>query len=160
MTVRYIRVDPQVNLFAPAVRAFGNIAIVGRVTPPDKGPEPPPFDLHVPIAFTDPRDARNRFPGELGESIALAFRQTPGPTLIYGVPVDKTTPNWSDGLDAVTALNVQLVTRANTPLNPTTTASGGPIPLPADPAAGVSNTRGDATARPGAAMLPNGTTSP
>ena len=34
MTVRYIRVNPVVDLFATAVRALGNIAIVGKVTPP------------------------------------------------------------------------------------------------------------------------------
>ena len=158
MTVRYIRVDPQVNLFAPAVRAFGNIAIVGRVTPPADSPAPPPFDLHVPVAFTDPGEARHRFPGELGDSIALAFTQTPGPTLIYGVPVDKTTPNWGDGLKAVTALNVQLVTLANTPLNPTTIATGGPIHLLVDHVVEVSNTGGDGMERMGVAMLEKGNT--
>ncbi|MFF3877197.1 hypothetical protein [Streptomyces sp. NPDC001978] len=41
MTVRYIRVNPVADLFAPAVRAYGNIAIVGQVTPPGPAPGAP-----------------------------------------------------------------------------------------------------------------------
>lgn len=34
MSVRYIRVNAISNLFAPATRAYGNIAVIGAVTPP------------------------------------------------------------------------------------------------------------------------------
>ena len=54
MTVRYIRVNPIVDLFAPAVRAFGNIAVLGKVTDPTN----PPKDLAVvntPIATRSDR---------------------------------------------------------------------------------------------------------
>ena len=160
MTVRYIRVNPLVNLFAPAVRAFGTIAIVGKVTPPTTNP---PADLavtNVPIAFTEPDEARRRAPGELGEAIALAFAQSPGPTLIYGVRVDSTAPNWADGLKAVSGLNVQLVALANQPLTATTGATGGPIAALVDHVTAVSNTGGDGMERMGVAMLAKDATDP
>jgi hypothetical protein len=160
MTVRYIRVNPLVNLFAPAVRAFGTVAIVGKVTPPATNP---PADLavtNVPIPFTEPDEARRRAPGELGDAIALAFAQSPGPTLIYGVRVDSTTPNWADGLKAVSGLNVQLVALANQPLTATSGATGGPIAALVDHVTTVSNTGGDGMERMGVAMLAKDATDP
>jgi hypothetical protein len=159
MAVRYIQVKAVANLFAPAVRAFGNIAIVGRVTPPADNP-PPPFTVHVPVAFTNPAEALRRFPGDLGEAIALAFAQTPGPTLVYGVPVDATAPDWAHGLDAVTPLNVQLVALANMPMTAANTATNGPIGLLSQHVTTVSNTGGDGMERMGVAMLTKGSANP
>ena len=129
MTVRYIRVTPLVDLFAPAVRAFGNIAIVGKVTLPAQNPPKDPLTVNTPVAFSDPTEARRRAPGELGDAIALAFAQSPGPTLVYGVAVDSATPDWQAGLDAVAALNVQIVALANVPMNTAATGTGGPVAL-------------------------------
>ncbi|MDJ0343456.1 hypothetical protein QMK19_18055 [Streptomyces sp. H10-C2] len=159
MTVRYIRVNTIVDLFAPAVRAFGNIAVVGRVTPP----APPPSDLavvNVPLAFSDPAEARRRAPGELGEAIALAFAQSPGPTLIHGIRVDSATPDWGAGLDTVAGLNVQLVMLANTPLTTTTGATNGPVAKLVNHVASVSTTGGDGMERMGVAMLAKGSADP
>lgn len=159
MTVRYIRVNPIVDLFTPAVRAFGNIAVVGRVTPPS----PPPSDLaqnHVPIVFSDPAEARRRAPGELGEAIALAFAQSPGPTLVTGVRVDSTTPDWGAGLDAVATSDVQLVMLANTPLTTATGAAGAPLARLVEHVTSVSNTGGDGLERIGVAMLAKGSADP
>jgi len=151
MAVRYVRVEPQVNLFAPAVRAFGDIAVVGRTTSQSAA-------IGKPVAFTNPDDAKAAFPGELATAIALAFTQTPGPSLIHGVPVDTATPDWAHALEAVAALNVQLVMLANTPVNGTTNVAGGPIHLLSDHVTDVSNTGSDGMERMGVAMLEKGET--
>ena len=158
MTVRYIRVKAQVNLFAPAVRAFGDVAIVGRFTLPTTNPPPDPLVAGVPVAFTDPNEARRRAPGELGEAIALAFGQTPGPTLVYGVAVNSATPDFAAALRAVAGLNVQLVMLANTPATAAATTTGGPLALLVDHVVSVSNTGGDGQERMGVAMLTKGST--
>ena len=152
MTVRYIRVNPIVDLFAPAVRAFGNIAVIGQTT------ASPPLD--VPVAYTQPSDATDGVPGHLGDAIALAFAQTPGPTLVYGVPVASGSPDWGAALDVVAGLNVQLVVLANTAADNTTMAQGGPIALLSDHVTSVSNTGTDGTERMGVAMLPKGPVDP
>jgi hypothetical protein len=156
MTVRYIRVNPTVDLFAPAVRAFGNIAVVGKITPPTT----PPADILVtntPVAFSEPAEARRRAPGDLGEAIALAFTQTPGPTRVYGVKVDT---DFVAALNAVAALDVQLVVVANTPLTAASGASGGPIAALVDHVTSVSTTGGDGQERMGVAMLTKGVADP
>jgi hypothetical protein len=153
MPVRYVRVDPSVNLFAPAVRAFGNIAVVGRTTSTTTTPG-------VATAFTDPSDAQDAFPGDLGDAIALAFAQTPGPTFIYGVPVDTATPDWDDALTTVAGLDVQLVVLANTPVDATTTAAKAPIDLLSTHVTSVSNTGADGMERMGVAMLEKGKSDP
>lgn len=266
MTVRYIRVNPVADLFAPAVRAYGNIAIVGQVVPPagsppgaptvaaaagtelgvgtyrylvtfvnprgetDRGPEVsvtttagnqnvnvtaiptgsagttarnlyrtavggaagsemlvamisdnttttfndkvpdtqldavPSIALpNVPVPFTDPGEATRRMPGDLGNAIALAFAQTPPPTLVYGVRT-AAGPDWATALGLVSALDVQLVVLANIPLDATSGAAGAPPALPgaiaqlANHVVTVSNTGGDGKERMGIAMLPKGST--
>ncbi|MEO5878197.1 MAG: hypothetical protein ABIS86_03785 [Streptosporangiaceae bacterium] len=162
MTVRYIRVSPDPVPFAPAVRAFGNIAVVGKITPPGA----PPADLavvNVPIAFTEPEEARRRAPGDLGEAIALALTQSPGPSLVTGVRVNETTPNFETALEVVAGLDVQLVVVANTPL---TAATGkvdtpkGALALLAEHVASVSETGADGRQRMGVAMLPKDSADP
>ncbi|WP_254897341.1 hypothetical protein [Amycolatopsis sp. Hca4] len=153
MAVRYVRVDPIVNLFAPATRAFGTIAVVGRTSSTAAV-------IAKPVLFTNPDDAKDAFPGELGTAIELAFLQTPGPELVFGVPVASTAPDWAAGLDAVAALNVQLVLLANVPVTDTTKADGGPIHLLSDHVTSVSNTGADGSERMGVAMLEKGETDP
>jgi hypothetical protein len=259
MTVRYIRVNPVADLFAPAVRAFGNIAVVGQVRPgaaapaaptvaaaagtglgvgtyrytvtlvtaqgetetgaeatvattagnqavnvtaiptgtgavarrlyrtavngaagsgrllatiednttttftdmaPDArlGDEPAIARANTPIAFTDPAEARRRAPGDLGEAIALAFAQSPGPTLVYGVRT-AAGPDWASAINAVTPLDAQLVVLANTALDATTGAAPrGAIALLADHVSSVSSTGVDGKERMGVAMLAKGAT--
>jgi hypothetical protein len=160
MTVRYIRVTPLVDLFAPAVRAFGNIAIVGKISLPQQNPPKDPLTVNNPVAFSDPTEAKRRAPGELGDAIALAFAQTPGPTLVYGVAVDSTAPDWQAGLDAVAPLNVQIVTLANQPMTTAATGTGGPVALLSTHVTTVSNTGGDGMERIGVAMLTKGSAKP
>lgn len=153
MPVRYVRVDPSVNLFAPAVRAFGNIAVVGQTTSSTATPG-------VATAFTDPSDAQKAFPGDLGDAIALAFDQTPGPTFVYGVPVATASPDWDAALTTVAGLDVQLVVLANTAVDGTTTAAKGPIDLLSTHVTSVSNTGADGMERMGVAMLVKGSADP
>jgi hypothetical protein len=162
MTVRYVRVQPDTSaLFTPVTRSFGNIAIVGAVTPPAA----PPADLaapNVPILFTDPNEAQRRCPGDLGTAIALAFTQTPGPSVIYGVRTAN-GPDWTAALTAVSTLEVQLVLLANTVLNAASAAVGPPagaILQLANHVTSVSNTGADGMERIGVAMLAKGATDP
>lgn len=157
MAVRYIQVQSVSNLFAPAVRAYGNIAVLGATT----GTTPNPYET-----FTDPDTAVATFPGDLGSAIQLAFQQTPGPTIIYGIPVSTPakakTPDWATAFQTASILNVQLVVLANTPVNATNVAVGststpdGPIKQLSDHVTTISTL--DGKERMGVAMLPQGST--
>jgi hypothetical protein len=169
MAVRYIRVNPVADLFAPAVRAFGNIAIVGVASA---------GTTNVPILFTNPADAEDQLRDatnkqaaadhikdpehkppvfDLASSIRMAFNQSPGPSLVYGIPVDSSQggPNWDAALHAVDTLDVQFVMLANTPL---TTANSAALGTLADHVKSVSNTGGDGMERMGVVMLAKGST--
>lgn len=154
MAVSYIRVQALADLFAPAVRAFGNIAVVGPV---DERVRAIPA-VGTPLPVTNPADARAIFPGTLGESIALTFAQTPGPSLVYGVRVDATRPDWDAALTVVGTLDAQFVVLAGVVADRTTTARGAPIQLLASHVVSVSNTGEDGRERMGVAMLRAGST--
>ena len=159
MTVRYVRVNPVADLFAPAVRAYGNVAIVGPITPPN----PAPTDLLVvdePVVFTDPAEARRRAPGPLGEAIALAFAQSPGPLQVTGVRIDETTPDWDESLAVLATRDIQIVALADEPLDAASGAAGGSVRALADHVVSVSNTGGDGLERIGVAMLAKDATDP
>ncbi|HRW10091.1 MAG TPA: hypothetical protein P5121_33540 [Caldilineaceae bacterium] len=164
MTVRYIRVNPVVDLFAPAVRAYGNIAIVGVASA---------GAANVPIAYTNPADAEDQLRDtaakqavmnhnadpvnnppvfDLASSIRMAFNQSPGPTLVYGVPV-AAGPDWDSALTATDALDVQFVVLANLPLD---TANSAAIGTLASHVQSVSTTGADGMERMGVIMLTKG----
>lgn len=152
MVTRYIRVNPVVDLFAPVIRGTGNIAIVGAAT---AGP------ANTAQAFTTGTAALAAFPGDLGQAIAMAFQQTPGPPLIYGIRT-AAGPDFVAALDVVSTLDAQIVVIANTAL---TTATGDPATAPpgaiaqlANHVTSVSNTGGDGQERIGVAMLAKGVT--
>lgn len=188
MTVKYIDVRPTSDLFAPAVRAFGDIAIIGRTSGfPGARPEPKDFSNPADIARAFPpgstklasnaakgdpaivvpvdlrkdtvirigtdgtgeehkvassaasaanftltldsplKEARpagadvTEVPGEgsdLARAVRIAFRQSPPPTKVWGVPVETDRPTaWDAALAEVAKLNVQFVVLADTPLN-------------------------------------------
>ncbi|WP_051866598.1 hypothetical protein [Streptomyces griseus] len=197
MPVKYIEVSPSSELFAPAQRAFGDIAIVGKGGFGTPASDPQPFTspvtagdhlkalggtaltaaaakgrdtvttaVSVPVpllvrltsdtgsevhrvtnvdSVTGNGEAPTSFSltldGKLGadypigtkvtqesdsdllRAVRTAFAQSPPPTVVWGVPVDYTTPIWGDGLDKVDKLNVQIVVLANTPLNSTTSGT-------------------------------------
>jgi hypothetical protein len=162
MTIRYIRVKSVSDLFAPAVRAYSNVAIVGRVTPPAPPAVPIPGMLSVGdvVVFTDPGEARRRAPGELGEAVALAFLQTPGPSQITAVRVDETSPDWQAGLDLLSTRDVQIVALANEPLDATSGAPAGAVGRLVDHVVSVSQSGGDGKERIGVAMLTKAVTDP
>ncbi len=166
MTVRYIRVNPVADLFAPAVRAYGNIAIVGVATA---------GAANSPIAYTNPADAEDQLRDattkqavadhiadpvnkpavfDLASSIRLAFNQSPGPTLVYAVPVDN-APDWDNALKATDTLDVQLIVLANLPLNAANSAAIGVL---ASHVQSVSTTGADGMERMGVIMLDKGST--
>ena len=152
MAVRYIQVKPISELFSPAVRAFGNIAIVGNA---------PVGPTNTPWLFTNPDDAKAQFApsdvtlpkGDLYNAIERAFLQTPGPSVVYGVRT-AATPDWAASLATLNTLDVQLVVLANTPLS-TTNATGAIAEL-VKHVTGVSNTGEDGRERMGVAMLEKG----
>ncbi|WP_428338684.1 hypothetical protein [Mycobacterium sp.] len=216
MPVKYIDVTAKSDLFVPATRAFGDIAIVGKGVGASGASGPHEFtDPASPIAAyltrsvadaviksgsTTVTSAANGFatsdvgravtgtgilsgttivkvtnagsvelsaastgagtgvalsglPGEhsdLGDAIAMAFRQSPPPTRVWGVQVDATTPDWDTALTAVAKLDVQIVALANTPLNSSTAQT---VDKLATHVSTVSNTGGDGKERIGVAML-------
>ncbi|MFD0687811.1 hypothetical protein [Actinomadura fibrosa] len=170
MTVRYIRQNLVANQFAPAVRAFGNIAVIGKIAPPAQSPPADLAAVNTPVDFTDPAEALRRAPGDLGQAIALALTQSPGPSLVTGVRVSETSPNFQAALDVVAGLDVQLVVLANTPMTAANTAVGnpnatpptsdGPVVALAKHVVSVSETGADGRQRIGVAMLPKDSADP
>jgi hypothetical protein len=149
MPVKYIDVAAVSDLFVAAVRAYGNIAIVGRGAAGSAAT--------APQEFTNPAAAIAAYPSgttgtltDLAAAISLAFKQTPPPTRVWGVQVAATSPDWDAGLAAVENLDVQIVALANVPLN---TANATLIGKLASHVATVSNTGGDGKERIGVAAL-------
>jgi hypothetical protein len=144
MAVRYIVVNAKSELFSPASRSFGNIAIVGKSTSAT-------IAVNTPQTFTNPTDAKTAFPGDLGNAVERAFLQTPPPMTIFGVRVDTAAPNWANALIEVAKLDAQIVCLANTSL--TATSAAAEILALATHVTSVSNTGGDGKERIGVAML-------
>jgi hypothetical protein len=113
-----------------------------------------------PVVFTDPAEALRRAPGHLGTSIARAFAQSPGPTVVYGVRVDSTTPDYPAALEALSAEDVQIIIIATTPLDATSGGTTGAITSLVSHVKTVSETGGDGKERIGVAMLAKGSADP
>jgi hypothetical protein len=88
----------------------------------------------------------------LANSIATAFRQSPGPTVVYGVQVPDTAvaADYTAALTLVEGLDVQIVVLGDLPLNAGNVAI---ITLLANHVLTVSTTGGDGKERIGVAML-------
>lgn len=164
MAVSYIRVQTLADMFAPAVRAFGNIAIVGpideRARPlRDKEGRDIPFPaVGASEPVTSPAVARARFPGPLADSLSLAFAQEPGPSLLFGVRVDATRPDWAAALTVAEGLDAQFVVLAGVVADRVSAGRGAPIGLLAAHVNSVSNAGEDGRERMGVAMLRAGAT--
>lgn len=159
--VRYVRVKTEGVPFSPATRAYGNVAIIGVATPPATNPPSDFLQPNVPRLFTDVNEARKLAAGPLGEAVATALVQEPGPSEVWAVR--QAQPNaWDDALAKVAALNVQLVVVADTELAFTTPAGGQPTPSPAilKLAEHVSAPAADGMERMGVAMLAKGASDP
>lgn len=174
MTVRYITVTPVTNMFKPATRSFGDIAIIGNTDADAQGPKKTPVPITNPDSVTYGSSSGNGLPvddpgnptsnisppwfyGDLGTSVRIAFNQTPGPTKVWAVRMDSSdTDPLASALAEVAKLNVQIVTLANTPLN---SASGSTeIAALAGHVNSVSNNGGDGKECIGVAMLGNNVT--
>jgi hypothetical protein len=176
MAVRYITVTPVTNMFKPATRSFGDIAIVGEADGTASGPTKIPIPITNPNSVSHssnpsgvdkPVDDAAWFQGALGKSVRKAFEQKPGPAIIWAVrtdPADATTsPPDTIGATAalteeVAKLNVQIVTLANISL--TATGGVGEIGALRSHVDTVSNTGGDGKERIGVAMLGANVTDP
>jgi len=143
MAVRYIRVRPITDMFTPVDRPTGNIAIVGTATA---------GDTNTGIQVTTPTDAATIFgaASDLAKSINLAYQQTPGPPLVYGVRINGN--DLASALTAVEQLEAQFVVLANQQLD-SQAANSSAITALRNHVVGVSNTGGDGKERMGVAML-------
>jgi len=168
MAVRYITVTPVTNLFKPATRAFGDIAIVGATDADATGPTNIPVPVTNPDSVTHKSNAAGKnkpvddvawFKGALGRSVRLALGQNPGPTTVYAIKLGAGANALADALTEVAKLDVQIVVLANTPL---VSAAQGRTEVEALAAHvnGVSNTGGDGKERIGVAMLGKNITDP
>ncbi|ALO05899.1 hypothetical protein AQF52_0299 [Streptomyces venezuelae] len=158
--VRYVRVKTDGVPFAPAVRAYGNVGIIGVATPPAN----PPGDFlapNVPTLFTDVNEARRIATGPLGDAIATALVQEPGPSEVWGVRLAQAN-TYDDALAKMGTVNVQLVLFAGTALSVSTPTGGQPTPTPAivKLAEHVDAPVADGMERIGVAMLAKGAADP
>ncbi|MEU9194538.1 hypothetical protein [Streptomyces hundungensis] len=158
--VRYVRVKTENFPFAPAVRAFGNVGIIGVATPPAN----PPVDFlppNTPQLFTDVDEARRIASGALGEAIATALVQEPGPSEVWGVRLAQSNA-YDEALAKMGTVNVQLVLFAGTALALSTPTGGQPTPTPAivKLAEHVVAPAADGMERIGVAMLAKGAADP
>ncbi len=167
MAVRYINVTPVSNLFSPATRAFGDVAIVGAAATAATGPVKTPVAVTNPDSVNDPSNpgGSNKaiddpawFQGDLGAAVRTALSQNPGPTTVWAV---RTLSSDTDPIGAALAvadkLDVQIVVLANMALT-STAGSNKPIEALSTHVNTVSATGGDGMERIGVAMLGKGVT--
>lgn len=157
MSVQYVRVKAESELFSPPVQAYGNLGIIGTAAG---------GTLNVPTTITSPDEAAAKFTsGDLVNAIALAFSQSPGPNLVYAVRIADGAANadWKAGFDAITLADVQIVCLANVPMTAdaiaATAAVAGPVAQLVDHVKTVSQD-GDGRERIGVAMLEAGKSDP
>lgn len=167
MPVRYITVTPVTNMFKPAERSFGDVAIVGPAGVASTGPMNTPVPVTNPNAVSDssnpagadqPVDSAAWFAGDLGDSVRLCLQQSPGPTKVYAVrsgPADG-ADQLANALAEVARLPVQIVVLANTPL--TDAAGTADIEALVGHVNDVSANGADGKERIGVAMLGQGFT--
>lgn len=98
----------------------------------------------------------------LANSIATAFRQSPGPTVVYGVqvPDPAAAADYTAALTLVEGLDVQIVVLGDLALKDTAGPTAAAITLLANHVLTVSTTGGDGKERIGVAMLESTLTSP
>ncbi len=159
--VQYVRVRPESDLFSPATRAFGNILVVGAVDERARD-----IDLRaVPavntaVTLISGADGIRQFPGPLGDAIAMAYRQTPGPSLVQAIRVDQARPDYARALELGGTLDVQFVVIAGVAAEGGEVARGGAITALVDHVDDVSKNGEDGRERMGVAMFRNGTADP
>jgi hypothetical protein len=91
MPVRYITVIPTPNLFVPATRSFGDIAIVGAVDTAAQGPKKRPVPITTPLAVSSQAVTLTTNAATAAANATLHFAAVPGTILPGMVIVDLTT---------------------------------------------------------------------
>ncbi|MDR3470651.1 MAG: hypothetical protein P4M09_03015 [Devosia sp.] len=86
MPVKYITVTPQVDLFVPATRSFGNIAIVGTIDPTAQALKKIPIAITNPLAVTAPPQALTTSAATATGDTTLTFAAVPA-TIVVGMEV-------------------------------------------------------------------------
>jgi hypothetical protein len=119
MAIRYIRVNVTDTSFTPVSRPTGNLAIIGAAAGDATQAANIPFEVADPNQLPFGSSA-----SDLSKAIQLAARQTPGPSLIFGIRIDPA--NVDAALTAAATLDVQFVVLANTILEPTPTSGSTP----------------------------------
>ncbi len=114
MPVEYVRVKPLVDLFSPAIRPTGAVAIIGAATvgtedKPELVASPSDAVTKFGKAFDTTTDPPTQSP--LTRAIETAFKQSPGPTQVWGV---RSGTNVETALTEVGKLEVQFVVLADT----------------------------------------------
>lgn len=91
MPVRYITVTPTTDLFVPATRSFGDIAIVGAVDPAAQGPRKTPVPVTNYLAVSSQSVTLTTNAATAAANATLHFANVPGTVLPGMVVVDLTT---------------------------------------------------------------------
>lgn len=168
MPVRYITVTPVVNMFKPAERAFGDVAIVGAADNDATGPAKTPIPVTNPDSVAHSSNAAGKdkpvddaawFKGALGDSVRLTLSQTPGPSKVWAVRTAAADGDaaLANALAEVAKLTVQIVALADTPVGPDTTGRDA-IEALSTHVTSVSTNGSDGKERIGVAMLGKGLT--
>ncbi len=155
------------NKFTPA-KKDGVFSVTAMVSAGGKGVEgtasvrvlPPLVKQDAPEIFTNAILAQDVAPGDLANAIEIAFEQTPGPSLIYGIRANSKDDggdiDWDSALEAASALDAQIIVLANRSV----IADKSTIRRLVKHVTTVSNTGGDGKERIGVAMLGDGITDP
>src|SRR5437870_5685187 len=86
MPVRYITVTPITNLFVPATRSFGDIAIVGAVDATAQGPKKTPVAITNPLSVSSPSVSRTTNAATAAGNGTLHFAGVPA-SIVAGMTI-------------------------------------------------------------------------
>jgi hypothetical protein len=124
MPVKYITVTPITNLFVPATRSFGDIAIVGAVDPAAQGPKKTPVPITNPLAVSSQAVTLTTNAATAAANATLHFAAVPSTIRPGMVIVDLSTPTTapavipsSPAVTAVTLITSGATAAANPNLN-------------------------------------------
>jgi hypothetical protein len=119
MPVRYITVTPITNLFVPATRSFGDIAIVGAIDTTARGPKKTPVAVTNPLSVSSQAITLTTNGATAAANATLHFASIPG-TIRPGMTiVDLSSPTAirSSQTPAITLITNAATAAANATLN-------------------------------------------
>ncbi len=113
--------------------------------------------VNTAVTLISGADGTRQFPGPLGDAIAMAYRQTPGPSLVQAIRVDQARPDYARALELGGTLDAQFVVIAGVAAEGGEVARGGAITALVDHVDDISKNGEDGRERMGVAMFRNGT---